>query len=170
MCYRTIPQLISWGDQKLAVKLDVKRSKCYTGVAQRKRAVKHRLLPFLPLVVRFEDGYGLQPRGRRIETYHRYSLFFNEVFISLKKNVLTFSCVHCAHVISAHSARLLDFDALCLLVPSSNLFTRLDVVHDSFRGSQVLHSVVLHLFHFHFFVFFVTCCRHFTFQFHQRFC
>jgi len=28
-------------------------------VAQRKRAVKHRPLPFQPLVVRFEDGYWL---------------------------------------------------------------------------------------------------------------
>lgn len=41
------------------VKLDVKRIKLYTGVAQWKRAVKHRHLPFLPLVVRFDDGYGL---------------------------------------------------------------------------------------------------------------
>jgi len=103
-------------------------------VAQRKRAVKHRPLPVLPLVVRFEDGYGLQPRGRRIETYHRYSLFFNEVLISLKKNVFTFSCVHGAHVfLPARFARLFDFDRLCLFIPSSDLFTRLHVVHDSFR-------------------------------------
>jgi len=43
-----------------------------TGVAQRKRAVKNPSSTLRPLVVRLEDGYGLHPRGRRIETYHRY--------------------------------------------------------------------------------------------------
>ena len=51
------PPAPSWGDQNQAVKLDVKRSNCYTGVAQRKRAVKTPSSTFLPLVVRFEDGY-----------------------------------------------------------------------------------------------------------------
>lgn len=46
--------------------------KHFTGVAQRKRAVKTPSSTFRPLVVRLEDGYGLHPRGRRIETYHRY--------------------------------------------------------------------------------------------------
>ena len=51
------------------VELDVKRSIHRCGAVEAR--CKTPSSTFIPPVVRFEDGYGSQPRGRRIETYHR---------------------------------------------------------------------------------------------------
>ena len=107
----------------------------YTGVAQRKRAVKTPSSTFLPLVVRFEDGYGSHPRGRRIETYHRYLTFFLYfVFFILKKNMFLFlTHAHTQHTHYAFFSFLLYFDSSCLAIPSAYLLIRLRIVDYSFR-------------------------------------
>ena len=114
-CYCTIPQLEAGVIRSWSSSWTLNASTTlYTGVAQRKRAVKHRPQTFLPLVVRFEDGYwiyttedvGSKPTTgiffylgygiiktdhleSEIETRPEAFTFFNEVLISLKKNVLT---------------------------------------------------------------------------------
>ena len=115
----------------------------YTGVAQRKRAVKTPSSTLLPLVVRLEDGYGSHPRGRRIETYHRYLHFFLHLILHpfllfsfshflIKKIFYSF---HTLASLASYTrfARSFHFDTLRLFIPSSYLFACHHVIHHSFR-------------------------------------
>ena len=76
------PPATSWGDKNLVVQLDVKRSYCYTGVAQRKRAVKHRPLPLYHLWydLRMVMAYTPEDVGSKPTT--GILLFFFIIFLS----------------------------------------------------------------------------------------
>ncbi len=93
--YRSTPSLLfdvkhcNYTTQHNTTQHNTTQHTLYTGVAQWKRAVKTPSSPFIPTLlggsVRLEDGYGSHPRGRRIETYHRYTqhLFFHPFYTPL---------------------------------------------------------------------------------------